>query len=72
MLKKLISGITPCKSVVDPYCTLQLLDISVSETGLRFTISLNSLCKGTNLYLHEIPDINIEVCSRTYTDIFKN
>ena len=65
MLKKLISGITPCKSVVAHCCTLRLLllDISVSETGIRFTISLNSLCKGTKLYLHEVPDINIEVCS---------
>jgi hypothetical protein len=41
---------------------LWLSDISVSETGLRFILSLNSVCKGIKLYLHEIPDNN----SRTY------
>jgi hypothetical protein len=32
---------------------LRLSDISVSETGLRFILSLNSVCKGIKLYLHE-------------------
>ena len=27
--------------------------------GLRFILSLNSLCKGVKLYLHEVPDIDI-------------
>jgi len=54
------------KSVVARCCTLWLSDISVSETGLRFILSLNSVCKGIKLYLHEIPDNNVAVCSRTY------
>ena len=33
------------------------------QMGLRFILSLNSLCKGVKLYLHEVPDINIVVCN---------
>jgi hypothetical protein len=44
MIKKLISGITSYKSIVAQCCTLRLLDISVSETGLQFISSLNSTC----------------------------
>ena len=46
MLKKLISGIISYKSVVAQCCTFRLLDISISATGLRFILSLNSICKG--------------------------
>ena len=34
-------------------------------------LSLDSVCKGIKLYLHEVPDTNVVVCSRTYTDILK-
>ena len=54
------------KYVAARCCTLRLSDISVSETGLRFILSLNSVCKGIKLYLHEIPDIDVAVCSRAY------
>ena len=54
------------KSVVTRCWTLQLSDISVSETVLRFILNPNSVCKGIRLYLHKIPDIDVAVCSRTY------
>ena len=54
------------KSVVARCCTLRLSDTSVSETELWFILSQNSVCKGIQLYLHEIPDIDAAVCSRTY------
>jgi len=54
------------KSVVARCCTLRLSDISVFETDLRFILSLNSVGKGIKLYLHEIPDIDVAVCSQTY------
>ena len=63
MLKKLISGITSYKAVVAQCHTFRLLDISISATGLRFILSLNSVCKGIKLYLHEIPHIDVAVCS---------
>ena len=46
--------------------------------GLRFIISLNFVCKGIRLYLHEVPDIDIQyviLCGlqcRTYTNILKS
>jgi hypothetical protein len=55
---------TPGKSYVC-CCSLYFADI-ISETGLRFILSLNSVCKGKKLYLHEVPDINLVVCSHTY------
>ena len=51
------------KSVVARCCTLRLSDISVSETDLRFILSLNSVGKGIKLYLPEIPDVDVAVCS---------
>jgi hypothetical protein len=54
------------KSVVARCCTLRLWYISVSESGLRFILSPNSVCICIKLHLCEIPDIDVLVCSRTY------
>ena len=39
-------------------------------TGLRFILSLNSVCKGNKLYLHEVPVIDVAVCNFELTQIF--
>ena len=33
------------------------------QMGLRFILSLNSVCKGIKLYLHKLSDIDIAVCN---------
>ena len=39
-------------------CGYQIYEFKM---GLRFILSLNSICKGIKLYLHEVPDIDIAV-----------
>ena len=50
-------------SVVAHCCALQLTDISVSETGLRFILCQYVVCKR---YKITFTDIDVAVCSRTY------
>ena len=41
-------------------------------TALRFILSLNSICKGIKLYLHEVPDIDVAVCIVELAHIFSS
>ena len=43
-------------------CSLPLSNIWVSN-GFTIFFSLNSVCKGIKLYLHEVPDYDIAVCN---------
>jgi hypothetical protein len=66
-------GTSRQESVIVCCCSLLYFAVimSVSATGLWFILSLNSVCKGIKLYLHEVPDIDVAVYSQTYTDILK-
>jgi hypothetical protein len=54
LYQNILYSLPSYKSAVARCCALWLSNISVSETGLRFILSLNSVCKGIKLYLHEI------------------
>jgi hypothetical protein len=58
----MLIGISCRESVICPLLLVVVLcgyQIYEFEMSLRFILSLNSVCKGRKLYLHEVPDINI-------------
>jgi hypothetical protein len=62
----MLIGTSGRESVICPLLLVVVLcgyQIYEFEMSLRFILSLNSICKGRKLYLHEVPDINIAVCN---------
>jgi hypothetical protein len=58
----MLIGTSRRESVICPLLLVVVLcgyQIYEFEMSLRFILSLNSVCKGRKLYLHEVPDINI-------------
>jgi hypothetical protein len=56
--------ITSHRKVLYVCCCLLLYFVVIKcefQMGLRFILSLNSICKGIKLYLHKVPDIVIAV-----------
>ena len=74
----MLIGTSRRESVICPLLLVVVLcgyQIYEFEMSLRFILSLNSVCKGRKLYLHEVPDINIAVCNPLQvklTQIFLN